>query len=91
MTFGDGDDPVRESSSKDMYFNKTPKNQYTEITLQRSPFSQKGQTTANAAKSQSYSELRASETPPMPTSDRTTGPLSDDDDRRAYLELYAKS
>ena len=33
MTFGDGDDPVIESSSKDIYFNKTPKNhQHTEIT-----------------------------------------------------------
>ena len=35
-------------------------------------------------------DLRASETPPMPTSDKT-GPLSDEDERKAYLELYAKS
>ena len=38
----------------------------------------------------SHSELQASETPPMPTSDNA-GPLSEDEERRAYLELYKQS
>ena len=41
----------------------------------------------------SYSELRASETPPIPSSltdCRTNAPLSDDEERKAYLELYNK-
>lgn len=33
--------------------------------------------------------MRASETPPYPTSDKT-GPMSDDEERRHYLELYSR-
>lgn len=39
------------------------------------------------------SEMRASETPPMPSSTdciTSGGPLSDEDERKAYLEIYSK-
>ena len=55
--------------------SKDSSSKYNDDTLRQS---------GNSMSEAFYSDLRASETPPAPISD--TGPMSDDDERRAYLD-----